>query len=517
MQIHGDAFPGTGNEDDGSRGVGRRLSISKAILDLSSSSGNFESMSRRPLVVDLDGTLFLGDSAWENLRILLLKKPRRIPQAIFYFLRGRASLKCWLYNEVGAERELPALRPEVVRVVQEGKAEGRPVHLVSGAPHLLVIRAARRLGLKAKDKHWGSTPGRNVTTTKADFLNEQFGRGKYDYWGDRQVDLPIFACADRGAVVGARPDLVQRALAANPRLQVLAPHPPLGFSVWKGLRPHQWVKNLLLLVPLLSAHAWDQPHQWLWAFAGMAAFSFLSSAVYLLNDLHDLEVDRIHPLKKTRPLASGELQIPEGLTMAGLLLVAAFGVAWFLGQNFFFCAATYWGMALFYNGWAKSQAGLDLIVLAAFYTLRILAGGAATEIVCSPWLLGYAIFLFLSLACVKRVSELQRLQGEKKRHAGGRGYAVEDLGAMTAIGIASGVVSVLVAALYVNSADVRNLYVRPQVLWLLSPVLFYWIIRIWLKTLRAQMPEDPVLFALKDRASWLLLALALVIGALASH
>ena len=474
-------------------------------------------MSRQPLVVDLDGTLFLGDSAWENLRILLLKKPMKVFRGIFYLRRGRAALKCWLYKEVGAGRGLPALRAEVVKVIQKEKARGRVVHLVSGAPHPLVIRAARRLGLKAKDKHWGSAPGKNVTTNKADFLNEQFGHGKYDYWGDRQVDLPIFACADRGAVVGARPDLVRRALAANPRLQVLAPHPPLGFSVWKGLRPHQWVKNLLLLVPLLSAHAWDQPNLWQLAFAGMAAFSFLSSAVYLLNDLHDLEVDRIHPIKKARPLASGELRIPEGLAMAGVLLVAAFGVAWFLGQNFFFCAATYVGMGLVYNGWAKSQAGLDLIGLAAFYTLRILAGGAATGIVCSPWLLGYAIFLFLSLACVKRVSELQRLKGEKKSRAGGRGYAVEDLGAMTAIGIASGVVSVLVAALYVNSADVTTLYARPQALWLLSPVLFYWVIRVWLKTLRDQMPEDPVLFALKDRASWLLLVLALAIGAVASH
>ena len=474
-------------------------------------------MVRRPLVVDLDGTLFLGDSAWENLRTLLLKKPRRIPWLMAYFCQGRAALKCWLYDEVGVHGELPALRPEVVKAVQQGKAEGRAVHLVSGAPQPLVVRAAQRLGLNMKDRHWGSAPGRNLTTAKADFLNKQFGRGKYDYWGDQQVDLAIFACADRGAVVGARPDLVRRALAANPRLKVLAPYPPLGFSIWKGLRVHQWVKNLLLLVPLVSAHAWVQPNSWLSALAGMAAFSLLSSSVYLLNDLHDLEVDRMHPLKRARPLASGELKIPEGLATAGLLLAGAFSVAWFLGQSFFFCAAAYLGMALVYNGWAKSQAGLDLIGLAAFYTLRILAGGAATGIVCSPWLLGYSIFLFLSLACVKRVSELQRLKGEKKSRAGGRGYAVEDLEAMTAIGIASGVVSVLVAALYVNSADVKTLYAQPQALWLLCPVLFYWVIRVWLKTLRGLMPEDPVLFALKDRASWLLLALALGIGVLASH
>jgi 4-hydroxybenzoate polyprenyltransferase len=249
----------------------------------------------------------------------------------------------------------------------------------------------------------------------------------------------------------------------------------------------------------------------------MAAFSFLSSAVYLLNDLHDLEVDRKHPVKKARPLAGGDLKIPEALGLSLLLLVTSFALAWLIGPGFFGCAAIYLAMALVYNVWAKRKAGLDLIGLASFYTLRILAGGAAAGIVCSPWLLGYAIFLFLSLACIKRVSELLRLKAEKKILVGGRGYAVGDLEAMTAIGIASGVVSVLVAALYVNSADVKILYAQPQVLWLLCPILFYWVIRVWLKTLRGQMPEDPVLFALKDRASWLLLVLVLMVGAGASR
>jgi len=487
------------------------------ILDLSYSSGNFDNMSRQPLVVDLDGTLFLGDSAWENLRTLLLKKPMKIFRAIFYLCRGRAPLKCWLYNEVGAERELPALRAGVVKIIQKEKARGRVVHLVSGAPQPLVNRAARRLGLNSKGRLWGSSPDRNVTTTKPGFLNEYFGRGKYDYMGDRQVDLPIFANSRGGAVVGARPGIVKRAMQANPRLKIVDPLPPFRVSAWKGLRTHQWIKNLLLLVPLFSAHAWDQADRWLAVIAGMAAFSFLSSGVYLLNDMHDLETDRGHPVKKARPLASGELKLPEALGLAVFLLGVAFGLACLLGPSFFGCATFYLSMAVLYNLWAKSQAGLDLIGLASFYTLRILAGGAATGIICSPWLLGYAIFIFLSLACIKRVSELLRLKREKRSYAGGRGYAVGDLEAITSIGIASGVVSVLVAALYVNSADVRILYAQPQILWLLCPILFYWVIRAWLRTLRGQMPEDPVLFALKDRVSWLLLVLVLMVGAWASR
>lgn len=409
------------------------------------------------------------------------------------------------------------MRPEVVKAVRLAKTKGRPVHLVSGAPQGLVDDTAQRLGLNLRAGHWGSRPGANLTYAKKPFLVKRFSRSGFDYFGDRDVDLPIFADAKGGAVVGARPAMVKRALQANPSLRVVDPLPPLRVSAWKGLRTHQWIKNLLLLVPLFSAHAWDQAEKWLAVVVGMASFSLLSSAVYLLNDLHDLEADRGHPVKRARPLASGELKIPEALGLAIFLLGAAFSLAWFLGPSFFGCAAIYLAMAWAYNGWAKRKAGLDLIGLASFYTLRILAGGAAAGFVCSPWLLGYAIFIFLSLACIKRVSELLRLKGEKRIYAGGRGYAVGDLEAMTTIGTASGVVSVLVAALYVNSADVRILYAQPQILWLLCPILFYWVIRVWLKTLRGQMPEDPVLFAIKDRASWALLLLALLVGVGASH
>lgn len=489
----------------------------KAILDLTYSSGNIGNMSRRPLVVDLDGTLFVGDSAWENLRILILRNPLKYLGMLAQFLQGRAALKCWLHKEIGRKNDLPTMRPEVIKLVQQEKRKGREVHLVSGAPQELVDETARRLGLDLRAGHWGSQPGANLTHAKISFLVKRFGRGGYDYLGDRQVDLPIFSQADRGAVVGARPEMVRRALQANPRLRIVAPQPSFGTSAWKALRTHQWIKNLLLLVPLFSAHAWDQTDKWLAVIGAMAAFSFLSSAVYLMNDLHDLETDREHPVKKGRPLAKGELKIPEALGLIIFLLGTAFSLAWVLGRSFFGCATIYLAMALVYNAWAKRKAGLDLIGLASFYTLRILAGGTAAGIVCSPWLLGYAIFLFLSLACIKRVSELQRLKAEKKILAGGRGYAVGDLEAMTAIGIASGVVSVLVAALYVNSAEVKTLYAQPQILWLLCPILFYWVIRVWLKALRGQMPEDPVLFALKDRASWLLLVLVLMVGAGASR
>ena len=479
------------------------------------SAGKIGTMSGRPLVVDLDGTLFLGDSAWENLRILFLRKPLKIPEMLVQSLQGRAALKCWLHATAGHEGEAPAMRAEVVKAVQVAKSKRRPVHLLSGAPQSLVDDTARRLDLRAKN--WGSQPGANLTYAKKFFLVKRFGQGGYDYFGDSNADLPVFSYSDGGAVVAARPLIVRRALQANPRLRVVAPLPSFAASALKGLRAHQWIKNILLLVPLFSAHEWDQVGKWFAVLVGMASFSFLSSAVYLLNDLHDLEVDRKHPHKKSRPLASGELKIPEALALSAFLIVAALGLAWAIGSSFFGYVAIYLVMASLYSSWAKSKAGLDLIGLASFYTLRILAGGAATNIVCSPWLLGYAIFLFLSLACVKRASELHRLRGEKKRWAGGRGYGIGDLEALSGIGISSGVVSVLVAALYVNSTDVRILYAQPEFLWLLCPILFYWVIWVWLKTLRGEMPEDPVLFALKDRGSWILLFLAVAIGVAASR
>jgi 4-hydroxybenzoate polyprenyltransferase/phosphoserine phosphatase len=474
-------------------------------------------MKQKPMVIDIDGTLFAMDTAWENLRLIFFKRPAKIPALLASAARGRAKLKSWLHQEAGLELEKLPFRDEVLAVVQHGKKRRRPIHIVSGAPQGVVDHVVRRLGLACKRDQWGSTSGTNLTRAKSELLNQKFGFQGYDYYGDCEADLPVFSRADSGGIVGARPHMVRMALRANPRLKVIHPQPPFGVSAWKSLRTHQWIKNLLLLVPLFAAHEWNQPGQWLIGFKAMAAFSFLSSSVYLLNDLHDLESDRCHPQKKRRPIASGELKIYEAFWLVVMLLGIAFGIAWTLGQGFFAGALVYLSMAGIYNVWAKSKSGLDLVILALFYTLRILAGGAALSIPCSPWLLGYATFIFISLASIKRVSELLRLKKEKKVLVAGRGYVIGDLEAMTGIGISSGVVSVLVAALYVSSPDVAILYSKPRMLWLVCPVLFYWVTRVWLKTLRGGMPEDPVLFAVKDRASWVLLFLLMVVVQIASR
>jgi 4-hydroxybenzoate polyprenyltransferase/phosphoserine phosphatase len=474
-------------------------------------------MKGRPIAVDLDGTLFVDDSAWENLRFIILRNPTKVPALLIQAFFGRASLKDWLHREAGANRNPPAIRQELLARLLSEKKKGRAVHLVSGAPQDLVEVTAKRLGFNLRLKHWGSSTQSNLTFSKKELLVKTFGVRGYDYYGDRKIDIPIFKNAERGAIVGARPAVVQRALRVNPRLETMAPKPAFASAAFRALRPHQWVKNLLLLVPLFSAHIWGEVENWILAGQAFVAFSLLSSAVYLLNDLYDLDSDRAHPQKKMRPLACRELKYSEALMLIIVLLASAFGLAFFLGQEFLFIAFTYFALAVFYNVWGKRKAGLDLIMLASFYTLRILAGGAAVEIICSPWLLGFAIFIFLSLACIKRVSELLRLKADEQLWAKGRGYGIGDMEAIAGIGIASGVVSILVAALYVNSPDVSVLYSRPQSLWFLCPLLFYWIIRVWLKTLRKEMEEDPVLFAIKDRASWGVLLLAMLTVYIASR
>jgi 4-hydroxybenzoate polyprenyltransferase len=297
-------------------------------------------------------------------------------------------------------------------------------------------------------------------------------------------------------------------------------------AVWaRLLRVHQWSKNLLLLVPPLGAHRLS-PDVLGPAVVGVAAFSLAASSAYVVNDLLDLEADRAHPLKSRRPLAAGEISPAAALTVAAAALLAAFGLALTAGPAFLGALCIYWVTTIAYSLRLKRVAVLDVLVLASLYTLRILAGTLATGVPTSSWLFTLAIFLFLSLALVKRTSELRRMSAEGastpppsengdrvaggSRHllARGRGYSTGDLEILSMLGVASGLVAVLVLALYVASGDVTRLYAHHERLWLLCPLALYWVSRIWLLARRGLVDEDPVLFALRDRPSWIVGALA---------
>jgi 4-hydroxybenzoate polyprenyltransferase len=290
------------------------------------------------------------------------------------------------------------------------------------------------------------------------------------------------------------------ATAANPARNFAAP----GLNVRafiRALRPHQWAKNALLLVPLLAAHHLTAPGALLNALLAVAAFCLCASSVYVTNDLLDLASDRAHHHKSQRPFASGDLSLLAGLIMAPALLGAAALIAAMLPERFILVFATYFVLTLAYSLFLKGRVVVDALILAGLYTLRVIAGAGAVTVALSFWLLLFSVFLFLSLAFVKRFAELDALRRRERLNAAGRGYTVEDLPILQSLGTAAGYLSVLVLALYINSPDIQSLYQRPKVIWMLCVLMIYWISRVWMMAQRGQMHDDPVVFALKDRIS----------------
>jgi 4-hydroxybenzoate polyprenyltransferase len=283
----------------------------------------------------------------------------------------------------------------------------------------------------------------------------------------------------------------------------------------RWLRVHQWAKNVLLLVPLIGAHRWTDPAKLFQAAIAFVAFCLCASSVYLLNDLMDLESDRRHHRKQHRPMAAGRISLVWGLVGAPLLLLAGAGAAWTLGPGFAATMAAYYALTLLYSLRLKQVAILDVVTLASLYAIRVIAGGMATALVVTDWLLVFSMFLFVSLAFAKRFTELQWARGERQDNLSGRGYRTSDADLISSMGVGSGYLSVLVLAFYVTSHEVTQLYHRPAALWLACPVLLYWISRVWLLAHRRSLHDDPVIFALKDGQSWIICLIILAIAAVA--
>jgi len=278
----------------------------------------------------------------------------------------------------------------------------------------------------------------------------------------------------------------------------------------EALRPYQWVKNLLLFLPLILAHEWRDVGKIGHVVLGFIAFSLAASSAYVLNDLHDLDADRHHPKKRNRPFASGRLSGRAGAVLAMAALLAAFAVSVsLLLPKFSAMLGLYVILTLAYSFFLKQRLLVDVFLLAGLYTHRVLAGGTAIDVTVTPWLLAFCIFFFLSLAYAKRYAELRRVQNEVAAGGAaaavttvrGRAYQVEDMEVVATVGPTSGYMAVLVLALYVNSSTAISLYRQPFLLWLVCPLLLYWQTRVWFLARRGSMSEDPLMFALKDRMS----------------
>ena len=467
-----------------------------------------------PLCVDLDGTLVRTDTLLESLLRLFKQAPLSLPLLPVWLLRGRAYFKRQLAARIRLDAATLPYHAEFLAWLREEHGRQRELVLCTAADQEIAQAVARHTGLFSRVL--SSDGAENLKSErKRAKLVELFGERGYDYAGDAAADLPVWRSARRAVIVGA--DGTTRARAAR-IAEIERSFDAAGgrLLLWfKALRLHQWVKNLLIFLPVLLAHRLDAQAM-SQALAAFFAFSLCASSVYLLNDLLDLDSDRAHPRKHSRPFASGALPLSQGMIASPLLLAAGFALAAVLPLRFVLVLAFYYAVTLAYSMVLKRIATVDVMLLAGLYTLRIIAGGAATGVVLSFWLLAFSMFIFLSLGIIKRYTELDLLK-DGGGVAAGRGYVADDLPLLRSLGVAAGYGAVVVLALYINSPQSQAEYTHPKWLWLLCPLLLYWISRAWMYTHRGRMHDDPVVFALSDGVSLVIAALmALTIAAAAA-
>jgi len=471
-----------------------------------------------PLAVDLDGTLVQGDTLYELFFACLRRNPLALLRVPLWMLAGRDVLKRRLAEAVDPAGVALVFHAPVLEWLRREAEAGRRIVLATAADRAVAEAVAARLDLF--DTVLATEPGRNLRgPAKAEALVARFGEGGFDYAGNDSHDLPIWRRARR-AIVVAPPgaSIAGRARAAAGEVQHI---PVPGFSpsaALKAMRLYQWAKNMLVFVPLIAAHRVDDPLLLVQAVAAFLAMGLVASAGYIINDLLDLQADRAHPRKRRRPFASGALAVPHGPPLAFGLLAAGLGLAMVVSSALALWVAFYLALTLTYSLWLKQKVLVDVFLLAGLYTHRILAGAIATAIAPSFWLLALSMFFFLSLAMLKRYSELLDLA----RTAGSpstvraRGYRAEDVETLGSLGMAAGFSAVFVLALYIDSSNVRELYRTPEIFWLWCPLLLYWLSRMWVGARRGVVDDDPLVFALRDRVSLIVFGLMLALAAAAA-
>lgn len=472
-------------------------------------------MSTLPLCVDMDGTLLKVDTLTELLVRVLKQQPWLLLWLPVWLLQGKAVFK----RELARRCELdPLLLPpntEFLNFLRREHQQGRRLYLVTGAYITVAERVAKHYGFFADVL--ATTDTNLVGENKAARLVELFGERQFDYAGNSRADCACWRSASQCYLVNANTGF---SVAVRKQVEIAREFDRhTGVSIrllLQALRLHQWAKNILVLVPLLASHRlfdWIALSETLIAFV---AFGCCASLAYILNDLSDLDADRQHRSKCHRPFASGALPIVAGLGLALALLLVTLQLTYFLPTGFTVYLLLYFVVTNLYTLRLKQVPILDIAILAGLYTLRVVAGGFTAHSETSFWLLAFSCFIFFSLAIVKRLSELQAISTTREQPVQCRGYWTSDMPVLMGLGTASAMMAVLVLALYINSPDVVELYSSPRYLWLLCPIIALWLGRVWLITGRGEMHDDPVVFALRDRSSWLLFAVAalcMVIGA----
>ncbi len=463
-----------------------------------------------PLVVDLDGTLTRSDLLIESFFRLFALDPLSLFKVLPWLAQGKAVCKARIADRATLEWHTLPLNQELLSFIRSERSRGRHVYLASASDRRYVAALADHLGLF--DGVFASDGATNLSgAEKARVLCEAFGEKGFDYAANADVDLPVWKAARRAILV----DVPQRLRRKIDMIcsQVHEVSAPRSRTAWwvgyaRAMRVHQWLKNALVFLPVLASHSLDA------ATLGSAGLAFVSfclcaSSVYLLNDLLDLPNDRQHPTKRHRPFASGAIPLAHGLVLIPLLLLGAGLTAMNLPLGFLGVLATYYCITLGYSLVLKRKIVVDVLTLGGLYTTRVIAGAVATGIALSQWLLVFSMFLFLSLALIKRYGELlERSRSQRGQQLAGRGYRTGDAPIVATLAGASGYLSVLVLALYINSADVHEMYRYPDVLWAVALLLLYWISRALMLAHRGEMHDDPVVFAVRDRVSQVTVGLA---------
>ncbi len=463
-----------------------------------------------PLVVDLDDTLIYTDMLHESAICLLRDKPHFFLATPFWLLHGKAFLKKKLASHFDADITSLPFNQKLIDWLQSQKDLGRKLVLCTATDMSIAKMIADHL--KFFDEVIASDGIRNLAgINKANALVAKYGENGFDYVGNSSVDLVVWEKSKQGVVVNGSSKLVQQASLVT-EIEHVITKSKNSLKTWvKVFRLHQWIKNILIFVPIFASYQVITEELWINLGFAFLSFSLCASSVYIANDLLDLEGDRAHLRKRSRPFASGQIPIWVGAVLAPILIFSSLAMAKHVGGSFLPWLLVYFSLTCAYSWGLKRLVLIDCLMLAVLYTLRIVAGADAVSVPLSFWLLAFSIFLFLSLAFIKRYAELQAHPEGDAKKVHGRGYYITDAPLVQQLGVTSGYAATLVLALYLNSENVIKQYRTPEILWGAVPLILLWISWMWLKTHRGLMHDDPIVFAIKDKVSILIGALFITI------
>jgi 4-hydroxybenzoate polyprenyltransferase len=457
-----------------------------------------------PLCVDLDGTLISTDTLFESVIKLITARPYLLLLLPTWLLRGKANLKAEIARRAQPDVTLLPYRVKLLSWIRE-QAQCRPVVLVSAAHQSVVDAVADHTGCFRKAV--GSNDTNLSGDRKADWLVQEYGHQGFDYAGNSSDDLPVWRKARSAIVVAASSSTLKKARSFGNVAGTLDCERGSLLSqlkLWvRAIRSYQWIKNLLVFLAPLAAHSLNYLTL-VQALLAFIAFSLAASAIYIVNDLVDIEADRAHPRKRARPFASGQISLLYGVFAAILLGISALVFASLIGHWFAAVLMGYMLLTTAYSFGLKQLVVVDVVALAVLYTSRVLGGAVATDVDVSAWLFALCLYGFLSLAMVKRYAELVSMSAEGKHRAKGRGYTLQDTPVVLALGGGVSMVASLVVALHINSDVSRSIYQNHVWLWLIPLMVILGMGRLWIETGRGNMNDDPIVYVAKDSVMWVI-------------